>query len=125
MTMKLNGIALAAFLMVGGSAYGALFAPCSAGNTLTSYLTASYECEIGDKVYSNFSYTDPAGDPTADQITVGVDNQPGIQQTGLQFQSNGNSWTVGGFAIGYSISVDPSVCGSGGLYGPAGSVCAI
>lgn len=123
--MKLNGIALAAFLTVGGSAYGALATPCSAGNTLTTYVAAGYECEIGDKVYSNFSYTDPAGDPTAAQITVGVDDQPAILQTGLQFQANGSNWIVGGFAISYSIAVDPTVCGSGGVYGTTGSTCAI
>lgn len=122
--MKLNSIALAAFLMVGGSAYGALATPCSAGNTLTTYVAAGYECEIGDKVYSNFSYTDPAGDPTAGQITVGIDNQPGILQTGLQFQTTANTWTVGGFAISYSIAVDPSVCDTLALYGTA-SVCSI
>jgi hypothetical protein len=123
--MKLNGIALTAFLMLGGSAYGASIAACSAGDTLTPYLAKGYECEIGDKVYSNFSYTDPAGDPTSDQITVGIDNQPAILQSGLQFQSAGNSWTVGGFVISYSVAVDPTVCGSGGFYGPAGSTCSI
>jgi hypothetical protein len=123
--MKLKNITLAAFLMAGASAYGAPVIQCSAGNTLTTYLAADYECEIGDKMYSNFSYTDPAGDPTAGQIMVGVDNQPGILQTGLQFQTTSNTWTVSGFAVSYSISVDPNVCGSGGVYGPTGSTCSI
>ena len=123
--MKINYIALATFLTVGGFAYGAPVAPCSAGNTLTTYLAAGYECEISDKIYSNFSYTDPAGDPTSDQIVVGVDNQPGILQTGLQFQTTGSTWTVGGFAIGYSIAVDPSVCDTFALNGTSGNICAI
>jgi hypothetical protein len=122
--MKLNGIALAAFLMVGGSAFGALVSPCTAGNTLTAYLASGYECEIGDNVYSNFSYTDPVGDPGSDQIIVGVDDQPGISQTGLQFQGTGNTWTVGGFAISYSISIP--VCVSPFVFfGTMGTACSL
>jgi hypothetical protein len=74
-------------------------------------------------VYSNFSYTDPAGDPAASQIIVGVDNQPGILQTGLQFQTTGNTWTVGGFAISYSISVDPGMCPIFALFGTTSTTC--
>lgn len=117
-------LALAAFLTAGtGLTYAA--PACLTTETLSSLIAlGSGGCEIGDKVYNNFSYSPGTGgaDPTAAQVNVGVDNQTGIFQTGLQFGTSGPVWTDPTFTVGYTVTVDPTACAS--IYG-AGDTCQV
>jgi len=60
-----------------------------------------FACEISDKIYSNFSYVTVGADPDAAQVTVRIDNNPAISQTGLQIKSSvqGLDWETSGFSL--------------------------
>jgi hypothetical protein len=121
--MKLNHmVALTAFF-VASTAMSHAAPVCLTTASLSSLIAlGSGGCEIGDKVYNNFTYSTGAGNPTSAQVNVGVDNQTGILQTGLQFGTSAGVWTNPGFTIGYTITVDPAQCVI--LYG-AGNTCAV
>ena len=113
--MKLKQmVALAAFLTAGAAVSHAA-ASCVAGSSLSVYTGAGFTCEVGDKVYSNFTYTPGSGDPTAAQVSVGIDNFPStstdIWQIGFQFGSSitGLTWSSG-FSLDYTVTIDQSAC---------------
>jgi hypothetical protein len=113
--------AIATFLTAGTAVtYGA--PACLPAQTLSSLIAlGAGGCEIADKIYSNFSYSPGAGDPTSAQVNVGVDNATAIFQTGLQFGSSGLVWSSG-FTVGYTVAVDPTACVA--IYG-AGKTCSV
>jgi len=113
--MKLKNIlALAAFLTAGAAVTYAV-PVCVAGLTLDQYTAAGYTCEVGDKIYSGFSYIAGAADPLASQVSVGIDNFPNVGldtwQIGFQFGSTvtGLTWSQG-FLLGYTVTVDETAC---------------
>jgi len=105
-----KALLLSSLLALGAVAsYGT--ALCTNGGTLASYvaLNGAGGCENGDKVFSNFFYTPNGTDPAAGNVLIGLDNQPLINQFGLQFQSNAAIWTSG-FTLSYNIAIDQSQC---------------
>lgn len=117
--MKLRSIlGLAAVLAAGSvAAYAGPTPACTAGALAGVYTNADgtsngFSCEIGDSVYSNFVYITAGADPDAAQINVGIDNNTGIMQTGLQINSAvaGLTWQTSGFSLSYTVTVDPSAC---------------
>jgi|PeaSoiMetatran63_FD_contig_31_2801203_length_787_multi_20_in_0_out_0_1 hypothetical protein len=111
--MKLNYIlALATFLAAGTTAVNATAIPvCSTTGTLATYEGyGETGCLDGDKIFSDFAYTAPTGDPIASNIAVGVDDNAGLNQYGLQFQSTLGVWNASGFVLSYTATVDTAIC---------------
>jgi len=113
--MKLNHIlALAAFLAL-GTAVTYATPVCQAGASLSVYTAAGFTCEVGDKIFTGFSYTATGLDPTAAQVSVGIDNFANpltdIWQIGFQLGSSvtGLAWTSG-FSLDYTWSIDQAAC---------------
>ena len=72
------------------------------------------ECEVGDKIFSAFTYTPGAGDPDAGHVTIGA-TQSG-STFGLQFGSNlttitgaATAW-LSNFTLGFTVTVDQTAC---------------
>jgi len=111
--------------------------PCEAGYLSTYLSTPGFSCTIGDKVFSNFGYTD-TGSLTAAQINVSPDStplDPGFVFSGawsaLAGQSNDTkiTYTVtvlpGGGAIeDASLSIGGSGVNGVGLVSVAEDICA-
>jgi hypothetical protein len=113
--MKLKHILVLTTFLTAGSAVTYATATCVSGETLSVYAGTGFTCEVGDKIYSNFSYAPGTNDPTAAQTSVGIDNFPntvtGIWQIGFQFGSNatGVTW-VSPFSLDYTVTVDQTAC---------------
>jgi hypothetical protein len=121
--MKRNYIfALAAFLTAGTAVTYATPACLTTASLSSLIALGSGGCEIADKIFTNFSYSAGAGNPSALETNVGVDNATGIFQTGLQFGSSAGVWTNPNFTLGFTITVDPAACAT--IYG-GGDTCAI
>ena len=130
--MRSNYIfALTVCLATGGAAlsHAAIIPPCAAGALAGVYTNANgtangFACEISDKIYSNFLYVTAGTDPDATQVTVGIDNNTAILQTGLQINSSvqGLVWDTAGFSLAYTVTVDQAACAA--LNG-AGFTCSI
>ncbi len=123
--------ALTAFLAAGGAALSraASIPACADGALAGVYTNANgtangFACESSDKIYSNFSYVAVGTDPSATQVTVSIDNNTAISQTGLQVNSSvqGLVWDTSGFSLAYTVTVDQAACAA--LNG-AGSTCSI
>jgi len=94
----------------------------SVGSTLNTLIAlGGGTCEVGDKIFSNFSYTPTGNDPASTNVTVGYDNNHGIFQYGLQFGTNTSVWTSS-FTLSYTETVDPAACQT--IYG-TGYTCTI
>ena len=98
--------ALTAVLSVAALSHAAIIPSCAdsalAGVFMNANGTANgFACEISDKIYSNFSYVTVGADPDAAQVTVRIDNNPAISQTGLQINSSvqGLDWETSGFSL--------------------------
>jgi hypothetical protein len=130
--MRSNYIfALTAFWAAAGAAlsHAAIIPTCADGALAGVYTNANgtangFECEISDKIYSNFSYVTVGADPDAAQVTVGIDNNTAIFQTGLQINSSvqGLLWDASGFSLAYTVTIDQAACAA--LNG-AGFTCSI
>jgi hypothetical protein len=129
--MKLKYIlALAMVLAVGSAVSSAATLPaCAAGALGGTYTTVTgasngYTCETNDKIFSNFVYTTAGADPSAGQVSVGIDSNVGIFQSGFQFNSSvpGLVWNTPGFSLAFTVTVDQAMCAT--LYG-AGDTCTI
>jgi len=117
--MKLKYLVLAIGLTAGSAVTYAIPA-CVNGDTLTNYIAlGSTGCEIGDKIFANFSYSSGGNDPAAGSVDVGIDDKTTIDQFGVQLQSSGAVWTSG-FTLDYTISIVQADCAT--LYG-AGDTC--
>jgi len=94
----------------------------SVGSTLDTLIAlGAGTCDVGDKTFSNFTYSPGTGDPAAGNVTVGYDNNHGIFQYGLQFGTNTSVWNSN-FTLSYTETVDPAACQT--IYG-AGYTCTI
>jgi hypothetical protein len=118
--MKLKYLAFAVCLTAGSAVTYAVPA-CVNGDVLSNYiaLNGTGGCEIGDKIFSNFSYSGGGTDPAATSIDVGIDDKTNIEQFGVQFQSATTVWTSN-FTLDYTITIVPADCVT--LYG-AGYTC--
>ena len=123
--------ALTAVLAAGGAAlsHAAIIPTCEAGALAGVYTNANgtangFECEISDTIYSNFSYVTFGSDPNAARVTVGIDNNTAIFQTGLQINSGmqGLAWDTSGFSLAFTVTVNQAACAA--LNG-AGFTCSI
>jgi hypothetical protein len=124
-------LALTAFLAAGGAAlsHAAIVPSCEDGALAGVYTNADgtqngFVCETSDKIYSNFSYATLGTDPDAAHVTIGIDNNTAISQSGLQVNSSaqGLAWDTPGFSLAYTITVDEAACAA--LNGP-GFTCSI
>src|SRR5579871_482083 len=96
--MKKASILTALFLAVGVSQAWATPATCQGGNLATILATPNFSCQVGDKIFSNFSYIDsavgaiavPASGVTVD--TLGPTGTSGADvlnaNIGLEFNSS-------------------------------------
>jgi hypothetical protein len=113
------------FLALGATAsFGAAFSgtQCVAGTTLATLAAfGTTGCEVGDKIFSNFVYTPTGSDPAAGTVAIGIDNNSGIQQYGLQFQSNGAVWTSAGFTLTYTVTIDTNLCAACRIFAAQGA----
>jgi hypothetical protein len=114
--MRLKRLALAICLTGGAAAVHAATLPTCQSVLATTDTYAALEatngtggCEDGDKIFSNFAYSGAGTDPTAAQISVGVDDNLGIQQYGLQFGTTSSVWSSG-FTLSYNAVVDTTLC---------------
>jgi PEP-CTERM motif len=82
---------------------------CSTLTTLSAIVTAG-SCEVGDKIFSNFSYTPGSGDPTSAQVGVTpVENDPSAL-FGLQFSSLIQTAWISNFTLSFAVAVDQTAC---------------
>ncbi len=113
--MKLKHILALAVFLTAGTAVTYATPVCQAGASLSVYAAAGFTCEVGDKVYSGFTYVPTGSDPTAAQVSVGIDNfanpLTGIWQIGFQLGSSvtGLAWTSG-FSLNYTFTIDEAAC---------------
>jgi hypothetical protein len=129
--MKLKYMLALATALTAGSAmsYAATIPACVAGALSGVYTNSDgssngFTCETNDKIFSNFVYTTAGADPDAAQVSIGIDSNPGIFQSGFQFNSavSGLVWETPGFSLAFTVTVDQSACAT--LYG-AGDTCTI
>ena len=113
--MKLNHILALGTFLTAATAVTYATPVCQAGASLSVYTGAGFTCEVGDKVYSGFSYSATGSDPTAAQVSVGIDNfantTTGIWQIGFQLGSSitGLAWTSD-FSLDYTVTIDEAAC---------------
>ncbi|HEY2617556.1 MAG TPA: PEP-CTERM sorting domain-containing protein [Acetobacteraceae bacterium] len=91
-------------------------AVCTSGANLGQWLGAGFTCTVGDKTFSNFTYTDTGGGGAtpiaASEVVITTINQ-GASAIGFQFNA---PWNVGGLqsldsAIGFTVAVTPPTGG--------------
>jgi hypothetical protein len=114
--MKRLILAGAAFLGLAGTAGTANAAVCLSGANLGQWLGAGFTCTIGDKTFSNFTYSATGGGGAtpiaASEVVITTINQ-GASAIGFQFNA---PWNVGGLgsldsAIGFTVAVTPPTGG--------------
>jgi len=96
------------------ASYGAPIASCGSLGNLLAIETAG-SCEVGDKVFSAFSYSAGSGDPGAADVTVQGTSSVAGQAFGLQFGSDLSTAWVSNFTLSFNISIDQTACQ--GFYG--------
>jgi hypothetical protein len=114
--MKRILLATIAFAGAGGLSVNANAAACLSGANLGQWLGAGFTCTVGDKTFSNFTYTDTGGGGAtpiaASEVVITTINQ-GASAIGFQFNA---PWNVGGLqsldsAIGFTVAVTPPTGG--------------
>jgi hypothetical protein len=109
-------LATVAFAGAGGLSVNANAAACTSGANLGQWLGAGFTCTVGDKTFSNFTYTDTGGGGAtpiaASEVVITTINQ-GASAIGFQFNA---PWNVGGLqsldsAIGFTVAVTPPTGG--------------
>ena len=118
--MKLKHILVLTTFLTAGSAVTYAATACVNGDVLSNYIAlGSTGCEIGDKIFANFSYSGTGSDPASSSVQVGIDDKTNIDQFGVQLQSDTVVWTSG-FTLDYTVSIVQADCAT--LYG-AGDTC--
>ncbi|HEY1756392.1 MAG TPA: PEP-CTERM sorting domain-containing protein [Bryobacteraceae bacterium] len=126
--MRLKHILTLATFLTAGAAVTYAAPACLAGSSLSAYEAAGYSCEVGDLIYSNFTYSSTGADPTNSQTSLGIDNFANVAadtwQVGFQFGSSvtGVTWGAVPMSVTYTATVDQAACAA--EFG-AGYTCAI
>lgn len=111
---------LSGILALGAVAsFGTPIDTCTTDHTLSAIMTAG-SCEVGDKIFSGFSYTPGSSDGTAADVDVAGTNSIATETFGLQFTSDlAAAWSTG-FTLSFNIAIDQTACLS--LYGSGACV---
>ncbi len=118
--MVIAGILVLATMAGSQTASANVTSPCGDGVSLTSYLGPGFSCTVGDKLFSNFSYTAsgtlPVGASAVTVDTVGPSSTgASILATNIGLQFNAPWDATAGNSTDAAISFTVTVLAGGGL----------